>query len=264
MLSLALFCLFWFTVPAGVLRCAQTGLKPHLHAAELVSAARRGDRWLVGVLLDRGLDPNMPNEYGELALSAASAGGHTSTVKLLLAHGANPNARNDSENTALADAAERGRTEVCLALLAAGADVNAPSGPEFRPLQLAAMCPGNSTLTVLLLSHGADPNAAFYFGWSPLAGAVLSWKHAAVARLLQSGAHINAVSRIGPYTALEAAALRGDLWAFRYLLHHGADAGLRPGPRHTGLITWPHRGGNIALLRDARMAVRAAGTRHRR
>jgi ankyrin repeat protein len=76
-------------------------------------------------------------------------------------------------------------------LLAAGADVNDVAGNRASPLVLAVHS-GHSPLAQFLLEHGADPDA--------------------------DGAG---------YTALHAAALRGELEAVEALLAHGADPNIR-------------------------------------
>jgi ankyrin repeat protein len=79
--------------------------------APLRNAAAERHIEIVKVLLDRGADPNLPEEgiapHGG-ALYSAVAGGHFEIVKLLLEHGANPNAAVESSADCLSRAINRG------------------------------------------------------------------------------------------------------------------------------------------------------------
>jgi ankyrin repeat protein len=66
-------------------------------------AAREGHSHIVRLLLDRGADPNTPEEAASegLALFSACCGNHIHIAQLLLEHGANPNAGVDSSGCCL-------------------------------------------------------------------------------------------------------------------------------------------------------------------
>ncbi len=72
-------------------------------ASPLSYAAREGHLHIVRLLLDRGADPNSPEEAAPdgLALFCACSGNHTEVAQLLLEHGANPNAGVDSSGCCL-------------------------------------------------------------------------------------------------------------------------------------------------------------------
>ena len=55
----------------------------------LCDAAKRGNRAMVELFLDRGADPNRDNRHGTTPLWKASKGGHLDVVRLLLDRGAN-------------------------------------------------------------------------------------------------------------------------------------------------------------------------------
>ena len=54
-------------------------------------AARNGHCHTVRLLLDRGADVNIADEYGETALHWAAIHGHLDIVKMLIEHGADIN-----------------------------------------------------------------------------------------------------------------------------------------------------------------------------
>jgi ankyrin repeat protein len=82
------------------------GLAKRLDSARispLSYAAREGHLHIVRLLLERGADPNIPEEAASegLALYWACCGNHMDVAQLLLEHGANPNAGVDSSECCL-------------------------------------------------------------------------------------------------------------------------------------------------------------------
>jgi len=154
----------------------------------LIAAARTGNPEIIKQLLAAGADVNFSeNSSGQTPLMWAAAEGHPEAVKVLLAGGAKVGAEARDKKTALFFAVRRGEISVVNALLAAGADANARTAPEALPkceickrYSAGAMFSpfGDSMLVIailnahfevadLLLSRGADPNAAGTH-WSPL------------------------------------------------------------------------------------------------
>jgi len=72
-------------------------------ASPLSYAAREGHLHIVRLLLERGADPNLPEDAapGGRALFEACVGNHLEIARLLLGHGANPNAGTDSNECCL-------------------------------------------------------------------------------------------------------------------------------------------------------------------
>lgn len=108
-------------------------------------------------LLDKGLDPNTrlgPPGNSKFLLWQAVKLWKTDTVRLLLSRGAKPDERSSGfHKTPLFQAAYDGRRDIC----------------------------------ILLLDHGADPNALDDSGNNPLREAILGKKPAIVSLLLDRG-----------------------------------------------------------------------------
>lgn len=77
---------------------------------------------VVGRLLSRGANVNLPDQDGDTALHAAMQRGSLNLVQALLSKGANPNAKNKLGGTPLMWAGVFGRDEVVRELLRNGAD----------------------------------------------------------------------------------------------------------------------------------------------
>ena len=150
----------------------------------LMKAARTGNAETVKLLLAAGANVNAKeSRQGQTALMWAAAQKHAGVVRTLLAGGADVKINSNGGFTALFFAARAGDQESVQALLGAGADVNAAVAQDNGPgvttryqnigaidaakSSAAGMTPlliasanGHEALSVYLLEHGADPNAA--------------------------------------------------------------------------------------------------------
>ena len=86
-------------------------------------AVRRGDTEIVRDLLERGVDANARDRYGQTGVMLAAHGGHLATVKLLIEHGADLNVTAKYGLSAVMLAVVAGHEEIALALARAGADL---------------------------------------------------------------------------------------------------------------------------------------------
>jgi ankyrin repeat protein len=201
---------------------------------------------IIRLLLERGA---IPDDH-DLYLSSFGDDGRES-LQLLLAR-----AGDISESTALSAPISTSYTEAVRMLLAAGADPNRllpaelfgsshEHEPPLPPLSAAIQSGCPAELVDLLLSHGADPNAADSDGRSPYRLATSQGRADLTALLLWHGARDETTDT----ERFLSACLRGDGAAARELL--AADPGL------VGRLTDAQRGSiTLAASRGDTEAVR--------
>ena len=107
------------------------------------------------------------------------------------------------------------------ALLIAGVAISAP--PAAAPVADAARI-GDIDAVRALLAGGEDANAAHGDGMSALHWAAERGDPALVETLIQGGAKVDAVTRIGGYTPLHVASAAGQAEVVKLLLTRGSDA----------------------------------------
>ncbi len=88
----------------------------------LHDAAAGGSAEIVGLLLDKGCRPSMPDRFGWTPLHYAARDGRTDAARILIGRGASPDARTAMGQTAYNVALERGMKDVAVVLAAKGAD----------------------------------------------------------------------------------------------------------------------------------------------
>ncbi|XP_042532975.1 ankyrin repeat and SOCS box protein 10 isoform X2 [Dipodomys spectabilis] len=223
----------------------------------LHEACAAGHPACVHVLLVAGADPNAPDQEGKRPLHLCRGAGSLECVELLLKFGARVNGQTEDEKeTALHVAARLGHVEMAALLLRRGACPDARNAEGWTPLLAACDARGQSPaeaeasaarcfqLCSLLLSAGADADAADQDKLRPLHLACRRGHSAVVELLLSHGVSANAMD-YGGHTALHCA-LQGPAAALaqspehmvRALLNHGAvrvwpGALPKAGPRRT-------------------------------
>ena len=120
----------------------------------------------------------------------------------------------------------------CLRLLHAGAGLNLRDSLGLLPIDVVR----SVEMARFLLTRGASPNLkdGTKFGWRPLEYAAHLERVGVSQLLIDRGADVNGVDRVG-CTALFAAALRGRDGEVQFLLKHGADKSLRDAKGETAL-----------------------------
>ncbi|XP_040858301.1 ankyrin repeat and SOCS box protein 10 isoform X2 [Ochotona curzoniae] len=207
----------------------------------LHEACAAGHTACVHVLLVAGADPNIPDQDGKRPLHLCQGAGTVECAELLLKFGARVDGRSEEEDeTPLHVAARLGRVEMADLLLRRGACPDARNAEGWTPLLAAcdARCrsPADAEVTStcclqlcrLLLSAGADADAADQDKQRPLHLACRRGHAAVVELLLSHGVSANAMD-YGGHTALHCA-LQGPPAALaqspervvQALLNHGA------------------------------------------
>ncbi|KAI9855648.1 MAG: hypothetical protein M1813_009694 [Trichoglossum hirsutum] len=199
----------------------------------LHSAAIEGDKKVIELLLDQGVDVNARCGFAvtrqsrfiplsQTPLHMAAHKGEREVVELLLTRGADVDARDFLDTTALRQAAYFGHTEVVELLLSCGANIEARHSRYRRTVLHVVVCRGNLALVETLLRRGADIKATDLYQYTALHLAVLHGNVALVESLLWHGADIEAVD-VYQRTALYMAAKDGYVEMVRVLFWHGAN-----------------------------------------
>ncbi|KAI1124132.1 ankyrin repeat-containing domain protein [Nemania abortiva] len=135
------------------------------------------------ILLERGADPNVRNDYpGFTTLVSATLGENIDMCRLLLSHGTQVNGYNECRPLVRALQSYRGNLELVKLLVDHGADVNLAQVRD-TPLGIAAQ-KGHRDVVEFLVKKDADVNATSA-GWTPLYHSVRE-RHADIARLLMA------------------------------------------------------------------------------
>lgn len=213
----------------------------------MMKAARYGHAATVCLLLSRGARVGLLDQSNSTALHEAVLGGNPAVVELLLKAGADPNLKTESlEETPLHHAVFYGGPEIVRQLIAARVNLEARDHEGKTALWLAADHDLADVVT-LLLAAGAAPDARDTSGDTPfvaaadnsgaaarllvdrtgdldVALAAAIWGgHADLARrLLERGASIDAVDRLGR-PALAGASRFAGLAMLDWLLEQKAD-----------------------------------------
>jgi uncharacterized protein len=160
------------------------------------------------------------DKHGTTPLMYAAAYGSLDSMKLLIDAGADGNTHNDFDATALMWAA--GDPAKARLLIDHGANVNAVSKLKRTPLMLAATHDGASETVKLLLSKGADPQAADVQGDTALLLAADAGDVESVRLLVASGAKIDTAGEFGDTPLIRAVGV-GNVEIAKLLLQKGAN-----------------------------------------
>lgn len=124
------------------------------HQTPLHHACKNGDYIMVQLLLNKGADVDIKDEFNKTPLHVAVQEGHVHTVVTLLNHGADVNSFfytfDDNYYTALLLACEKGNEEIAKLLLNRGADVNIENKFGLTAFSLAVRN-GHSNIAKILL-----------------------------------------------------------------------------------------------------------------
>ncbi len=122
-------------------------------------AAHYGDVELVEVLIERGANASLINDYGSAPLAAAAVEADAAIVKALLDAGAHVESPNLEGQTALMVVARTGRVETAKLLLDRGATVDAREAFGGQTALMWAAAQKHPEMIRLLIAHGAEVDA---------------------------------------------------------------------------------------------------------
>ena len=186
---------------------------------------------MVKLLLEKGADPNLPENSGLYPIHRAAQQGRLEIAQLLLKAGVKPQTetRNPGKATPLFFAAQSDHADVAKLLLDSGAAIEAGrefyragSGPELHPPLYAAFEKSTEGATAMLLNErGAKVDQPLPHGDFPLHLAARKNLVKVVELLLSRGVDVNLPNKKNQ-TALEAAAGDGAKGSVEFLLERGA------------------------------------------
>ncbi len=207
-------------VAALLKRGAGLEMKDDYGRTALVLCARERGRGATGkLLIEAGADLNAVDRYGDCALSLAAWKGKADLIDLLLDKGAKlPTGRHGYQVLFLS--ASQGLPRL-FRLMAEGKDLKAVAA-EAPTFLSSAASGGSAEIIGTLLDLGLDAAKADPFGWTPLHYAARDGRTAAVRKLLEHGAPIDARSLMGQ-TAFNVAQERKMDAAAAALKEKGAD-----------------------------------------
>lgn len=200
----------------------------------LLDIMRRGETQHIRGLLDSGADANVRDESGWRPIMWAAVRNQVDMVELLVERGADVNATNDKGMCALNIAKVKGNHDVVAALERLGAKPFHEMEEEFNKELIAAVESGEKTEVIKLLDRGADVNARYGNGETPLFWAAVFGKPRIMELLIERGADVNARDKYGR-TPLMLAAWNDQIEAVKILTKNGADVNARDGQGRTVL-----------------------------
>ncbi|KAH8432426.1 uncharacterized protein LDX57_010062 [Aspergillus melleus] len=181
-------------------------------------------RQIFNMLLEKKADVNITNGQHGTVLQLASSSQNKDMVQLLLRHRADVNIMAGEYGTALQAAAYAGTEESVRLLLQKGAHVNLEGGQYGTALQAAAF-KGHEGVVRQLIEAGADVRIQ--------GGEPEGWEHSKARSWWNDRMQdtLSAIKQIGPQrrqsgkfgTALQAAAISGNVEIVRMLVDNGAD-----------------------------------------
>ncbi len=149
----------------------------------------------------------------------------------------------------VADAAMRGDAEAVEALIARGADVNIPQGDGMTALHWASER-ADAALVRVLLDAGADVTPVTRIGdYTPLHLAARSGSAPAVEALLEAGSDPRAMTATGAVTPMHFSAGAGNSEAVAALARHGAGVDARESDRGQTPLMFAAANGRVDAVR---------------
>lgn len=184
--------------------------------SELHTAAQKGEQNKMKMLIDSGINLNVPDKNGATPLHIAAYHGEDKIVKMLLQAGAKVDYLDDDGCSPLHNSAFSGHVACVSELLEAGADVNLLDGQKGSPL-LNSCSEGHIEVVKQLLKKGATVDQADERGATPLHYACYHGHEPIVKLLLEKSSKFNQPDADGA-SPLHLACHNGHLAVVKTLL----------------------------------------------
>jgi len=202
------------------------------------NAISNGNYENVTYFIERGIDINLKDEYGETAIKKAIKNGYKGIVKLLLQKGANIK----NEKDLIFIAAEKGYIDIVISLLKYEND----SKKRKKALDLAQKIFAHKQLILAIqeqnlnkvkraLQNGADINKPDLFSWTPLMNAIIKKDLQITQYLLKNGANTDSKDLNGE-TPLFKAIEKNDNKICEELIKFGAKVNIKNNEGNTPLM----------------------------
>ncbi len=172
-------------------------------------AAESGNKKTLESLLNKGINPNINDQWGRTALVFSVNARNPGIVRLLMKHKADPNIQNQRGQTSLMWAAGNGYFDMVKLLLEYKADPNIQDQFDQTAMILAINHDGNPDIIELLLRYGANPNLGNTRNQTALIHAVIEENFPVAKLLLEHEADPNIQDQFGQ-TALMRAAVNNE------------------------------------------------------
>lgn len=195
------------------------------------------------LLIEEGADVNKFDQYGNCPLSLAIEYNQTELEKLLIEKGADIDTCDDFGTTALVCAIRNGNVELAKQLIEKGADINTEHHSELdftqssiKPIN-AACYYGNNEIVKVLIENNVDINGKDSYEHTPLYYAVENEQIETVKLLIEKGANVNTPCWYNNNTLLHFAAAHGDYELAKILIEKGANINITNDRGETPLYT---------------------------
>jgi len=191
---------------------------------DIFAAAQEGTVDDVKSFLDKGVDVNAKDKYGQTPLHIAVGRENIEIVKFLVSEkGADVNAKEVDEKTPLHLAASyNDKVEIARFLVSNGADVKAKNNGGYTPLHKAVGGKNVELVRYLVMEGKADVEAKDGYGDTPLNTAVLNGRSAEIIKFLVSEGKANVNAPDDDYsTPLHSVAMKQNIEFAKILISSG-------------------------------------------
>lgn len=188
----------------------------------------------VQILLENGVNPNLTNKEGHIALLHAIVAESAEMVELLIKFGANVKAKIKEGCTLLIVTSSNNCVEIAELLLKNGASTEETDGNDMNTLMCAAQC-GYLKMVQLLIRYGAKIEAIGLDGKTALIFAVSNGHVEVVKCLILSGANVQQLSKVRKKSVIMYAARAGKTEVVDLLIQVGANIRARDSDDLTAL-----------------------------